>query len=63
MYVGGCEKKGSEAFGRDMGIIKETDIPQMLVEIGRAVTAAGMDYEAWIKEYESELEEIVKKYV
>lgn len=63
MYVGGCEKKGSEAFGRDMGIIKETDIPQMLVEIGRAVAAAGMDYEAWIKEYESELEEIVKKYV
>lgn len=63
MYVGGCEKKGSEAFGKDMGIIIETDIPQMLVEIGRAVADTGMDYDTWIKGHYPVLEEIVNKYV
>lgn len=63
MYVGGCERQGSEKFGKDMGIIKETDIPEMLVEIGRAVASENTDYETWIQKNEEVLEAIVKKYV
>lgn len=63
MYVGGCETQGREKFGKDMGIIKETDIPEMLVEIGRAIALENTDYETWIQKNEDVLETIVKKYV
>lgn len=63
IYVGGCESFGHEAFGKDMGIVKETDIPKLLIEIGRAVASSGMDYKTWILDNEETLEGIIKKYV
>lgn len=62
MWVAARHREGKK-FGKDMGIIKETDIPEMLVEIGRAIALENTDYETWIQKNEDVLETIVKKYV
>lgn len=63
MYTGGCEKQGNEAFGKELGIVAESDIPNLLVEIGRAVCASDTTYDIWIKTHQETLESIAAKYI
>ena len=47
LFVGGCDKQGSETMGRILGTVLEGDVPAFLVALGKEVAAAGMDYAAW----------------
>lgn len=47
LFVGGQDRQGSEAMGRELGAMLEGDIPAFLVALGKAVAASGMDYAAW----------------
>ena len=61
MLLGGSDALGKAAFGKEMGIILEKDIPAMLVEMGKA--AGDMGWNAWSAEREEELQQIIAKYV
>ena len=47
LFVNGQQRQGEEAFGRELGTMLETDIPEFLVKLGKTVAESGMDYEAW----------------
>ena len=47
LFVGGCDRQGSEAMGRELGVLLEQDVPAFLVALGKAVAASGQDYAAW----------------
>lgn len=47
LFVGGQDRQGCEAMGRELGPMLEGDIPAFLVALGKAVAASGMDYAAW----------------
>ena len=47
LFVGGCDKQGSETMGRILGTVLEGDVPAFLVALGKEVAASGMDYAAW----------------
>lgn len=47
LFVGGQDRQGCEAMGRELGAMLEGDIPAFLVALGKAVAASGMDYAAW----------------
>ncbi len=63
MMINGCDELGRERFGEEMGIIAAERIPQMMVEIGESVAAAGMVYSDWIRENRAAFDAIVKKYL
>lgn len=49
LFVGGCDRQGCEAMGRELGTILESEIPAFLVELGKTVAASGKDFAAWRK--------------
>lgn len=61
MLLGGSDALGKAAFGKEMGIVLEKDIPAMLVEMGKA--AGDIDWNTWSSEREEELQQIIAKYV
>lgn len=63
LYQNGCELQGKEQMGKELGTIEETQIPTFLVELGKAVAAAGMDYAAWNAANPDALEQIASKYL
>lgn len=63
IYENGCEKLGQEQFGEELGVVLEKDIPELLVEIGKAVEAENMTYTQFRKQFPDKVIEIVKKYV
>lgn len=62
IFEGGCDALGKEAFGTDLCVMTEENIPKFLVELGETITDAGMTYDAWIKEHRKDLETLAKKY-
>lgn len=62
-FVNGCEKQGQEVMGRELGTILASDIPQFLVELGKAVAESGMDFDAWNRSDEAALERIAAPYL
>lgn len=63
VYEKGCESFGKEAFGTDLGVMPEEEIPEFFVELGNAVTAAGTTYDSFVKDNHDVFMEIVKKYI
>ncbi len=61
MTVNGCGLQGRERFGDDAGAIPEDRIPQMVVEIGKAVQSGGKTFDAWFSGTDG-FESIVSKY-
>lgn len=61
-FVGGKEQQGEETMGRELGAMREGDIPSFLVELGQAVADSGMDYAAWRQANPGALEAIAKPY-
>ena len=47
LYVGGCDRQGSEVMGRELGVVLVDNIPTFLVKLGRTVAASGMSYAQW----------------
>ena len=63
LFVGGQDRQGSEAMGRELGTMLEGDIPAFLVELGRAVAATGQDFAAWNAADPSAIERIAAPYL
>ena len=63
MTVNGCDEQGREVMGRELGMVLEKDVPALLVALGQAVAASGMDYEAYCAANPGALEAIASKYI
>lgn len=63
VYENGCELKGKERFGQDLGVMYEEQIPEFFVELGHAVAAEGLSYEEFRKKYPERIVEIAGKYM
>lgn len=63
LFVNGEDRQGAENMGRELGMILEERIPEFLVELGKAVAASGMDYEAWNSGSPEGLEQIASGYL
>jgi len=63
LFINGNEHQGSEAFGREAGVILQSAIPDFLVELGTAVAESGMDYKAWSKEHPKSIDAIAARYL
>lgn len=62
-FLGGEERQGQEAMGRELGVMLETDVPAFLVELGRAVAASGKDFTAWRQAEPEAVERIAAPYL
>lgn len=63
VYEKGCESFGTEAFGTDLGVMLEEEIPDFFVELGNAITAAETTYDAFVKNNRDAFMGIVEKYI
>ena len=62
-FVSGDSRQGYETMGRELGVMLEEKIPAFLVELGRAVAASGMGYEAWRQAEPDALERVAAVYL
>lgn len=63
LFVGGQERQGEEAMGRELGTILETEIPAFLVKLGQTVAASGMDYAEWSAKNPEDIDKIAAEYI
>lgn len=63
VFENGSERMGEERFGTDLGVMYADVIPEFFAELGRAVSAKGMDYRQFRSQCGDEFMAIVKKYV
>ena len=63
LYVGGDDRQGHEAIGKELGVLFEADIPAFLVELGQAVAAAGVTYAEWMEQNPDGMEQLAAKYI
>lgn len=62
VFEGGCDRLGEEAFGGDLCVMTEENIPKFLVELGQKIQAAGMTYDGWVLEHREELIKLAEQY-
>jgi len=62
MSLGGSDKLGSAKFGEGSAAILESDLPALLVELGKAAAAAGQSWGEWSLAHARERDEIIAKY-
>ena len=63
IYENGCDLQGQERMGEELGVMLAKDIPEFLVELGKAVEAEQMDYATFRQNYPEKVKEIIAKYV
>lgn len=63
LFVGGETRQGQEAFGKELGTIQDTKIPEFLVRLGKMVAETGMDYDAWREANPGALEKLAEEYI
>ncbi len=63
LHLYGQDRQGEERFGTQMGVILEKDIPDFLVEAGKAAEHSGKSFQEWSQANPGALEEIAKKYL
>ena len=63
LHVNGCDRQGEEVFGESWGVIKESDIPAFLMEVGKAVQQEGVVFDTWYEKAPEKLKEIAEKYL
>ena len=63
VFEQGCETQGKEAFGEDLGVMLESDIPEFLAELGTAISACNQTYEQFLSEHRDQFMNIVQKYI
>jgi len=62
MFLNGTDQLGEARFGQEVGTVLETDLPALLVELGRAAQAAGQSWEQWSSGHAQERDAIIAKY-
>ncbi len=63
VFENGCEIEGEEAFGEELGVMLESEIPEFLAELGKEIAAKNMTYEQFTAEQHDKFMEIVKEYI
>lgn len=63
LTVDGCELRGRESLGRELGAILDGDIPKFLVEVGQTVAATGLDFEQWYASNANTFAAVAQKYI
>lgn len=61
LFLGGADALGRERFGEPVGFVREDQLPDLLVDLGRA--AAGSGWAAWRAARPDELQAILAKYL
>lgn len=62
VFEQGCETAGKEAFGEDLGVMLESEIPEFLAELGKEIAASRQTYEQFTEKHRDKFMEIVQKY-
>lgn len=63
MFIDGSHFQNRERFGDSVGVFAESDIVDMLEEIGKTVTKSGKDFKSWFTNDRGTFTIIVGKYV
>ncbi len=63
VFENGCELEGEEAFGEDVGVMLESEIPEFLADLGKAIASENMDYGQFIAKHHDTFMEIAGKYI
>ncbi len=63
LTVNGNDRQGEEVFGREVGVLFETEIPQFLVDLGKTVAASGKTYAEWIAEDPEGVDKVAVPYL
>lgn len=62
MFLNGTDELGQARFGQEAGTILEKDMPDLLVELGKAAAAAGQSWAQWSAGHAAERDAIIAKY-
>lgn len=62
IFVGGCDRQGSENFADAGKAITVEDIPEFFVELGKMISSENTIYEKWITGNQRKLDELIEKY-
>ena len=60
LHMNGCDRQGQEAFGESWGMIKESDIPNFLMEVGKTVQQENTVFATWYEKTPEKLKEIAE---
>ncbi|MFG6383381.1 MAG: nitrite/sulfite reductase [Lachnospiraceae bacterium] len=63
VFEHGCELQGEEAFGKELGVMLEDDIPEFLVTLGKEISSRNMTYHQFVSEHKERFLEIVQRYL
>lgn len=63
VYENGCDLEGKERFGKELGVMLESDIPEFLVDLGKAVVEKNMTYPEFQEKYPDETAKVAGKYL
>jgi len=62
MFLDGGDALGEARFGQEAATVLETDLPALLVELGKAAAAAGQSWGEWSAAHAGERDAIIAKY-
>lgn len=61
LHINGNDYQNKERFGKTLGVVLEKDIPNFIVELGKAVESENKNYEEWFSE--DKFMAIAEKYI
>lgn len=62
LFVNGCEEEGRERFGTPWGVIKKSDVPTFLMELGTVIEKAESTFEEWFPNHVEEMKNLARTY-
>lgn len=62
MFEGGCDASGKEAFGTDLCVMTEENIPKFFVALGQRITEEKTVYADWIKGHREDLAALAEEF-
>lgn len=63
VFENGCDKRGEEKLGKELGAMLQTDIPNFIIDLSKTVEASGMNFDEWHKANPEGIAEVTKKYI
>ncbi len=63
VYEMGCPIEGEESFGKELGVMLESDIPEFLAELGRELMARDLIYSDFIQKYHEDFLKIANRFL
>ena len=63
LFLNGCDIQGKEKMGEELGTILESQIPDFLISLGKAVAAAGVSFAEWNARNPQGVKEIAAPFI